>query len=115
MKESSINAVLGLGGELLRNTDEPSSSTGALAPLVDPVLDGGFPDGRLAGAGALRGFSLTVLALLLFGVDFDANLSSKADFKMASACAFGGDVLSSRVSATFDDDDLTNVGVGRGR
>jgi hypothetical protein len=84
VNESSVKAVLGLGGELLRNTAELPSNAGVLAPFVDPAPDGGIADCRLAGAGTLRGLSLEVLALL-FGTDLGAILSSKADFKMPSA------------------------------
>lgn len=84
MNESSVKAVLGLGGELLRKADELASTTDTLGPFVDPALEGGFADGRLAGAGALRGLSLAVLALL-FGADVGASLSSRADLRITSA------------------------------
>lgn len=84
MIESSVKAVLGLGGELLRKADELASAADTLAPFAEPAPDGGFADGRLAGAGALRGLSLAVLALL-FGADLGASLSSRADLRISSA------------------------------
>jgi hypothetical protein len=113
VKESSVNTVQGLGGELLRNADEFSSNAGVTVVLAEPVIDGGFADGRLAGAGTLRRLSLVVLALL-FGVGLGAGMSLDADFGALSARAFKGSCTELEASATFDDEDLANEGVDKG-
>lgn len=75
---------------------------------MQPALEGGFADGRLVGAGALAALAL------LFEADLGASLSSRADLRISSAWAFEGDSVESRASAMFEDEDLSNVGVGRG-
>lgn len=84
LNESSVKVVPGLGDELLRKADELASAADTLGPFAGPVLEGGFADGRLVGAGAFRRLSLAVLALL-FGGDLGASLSSRADLRISSA------------------------------
>lgn len=113
MKESSVKAVLGLAGELPRNVDELASIAGTTFSVTESALHGGFEDVRLADAGALRGLSLAVLALL-FVADFGANLSSKTNFAISSARGSEGSGKVPRATSVFDDNSLANVGVGRG-
>lgn len=84
VKEFPVIAVIGLVGDLLRNTAELPSNADALAPSVDSAPDGGIAHCCLTGAGTLRRLSLEVLAFL-FGADLSAILSSKADIKTLSA------------------------------